>query len=595
MPSLHKASTPLKSLPWARPISTLGGFDDCGSLWVPPAGSSVAIMFENGSNSVPYYLGTIWNLNRGPEGQNNWGYGIPEYQCIHQGHRKGYFVGANDESQVRPPSNTENYNIKDYDDLNAFERDPTASTKITPSHIYMFKTPQKHRFKMDDGNYSCNQKYKRIEIGSSCGNIFLMWDDHMHAPGQHLNPKAAQQGPNASGGSGAGLVCGTESCQSDDRRDKEPKCGDYEGDRFKNDLFKHESEVRAFRGPGTPQNNRCQLKQTGIYISSISGTDMTFDDRVDDPRGTPDWERGTKVFDFGCTNKFLGKWSVRSATGHEFTMSDAEDKANVRSGDNVNEDTQLSEPNGFTLRTASGNSIQLNDHTIQGGTAGSKRGIRIESTSKNLFEMIDEGNEQASPDRKGGGVPKNKAKKAYIRLKTGYGCQLLMRDDGDQEKTNAQFIELLAPHKDNCNGPHILRFQEKSENQPGIVLLRCGGYFLGASTREWIEVVGDPNNQFSTCGQKASKITKVTEHNVNLTDQYYINMSKVALHQSSQYIILSAGQDCQDSQGNLGPCIFPVLVGKKLISVTEALLTGKGFCLTKDSLSNRVFASTGDA
>ena len=47
-PLFHDPNRPIKSLPWAYPISPFGGFDDCGVTWVPPAGATVCIAFEGG-------------------------------------------------------------------------------------------------------------------------------------------------------------------------------------------------------------------------------------------------------------------------------------------------------------------------------------------------------------------------------------------------------------------------------------------------------------------------------------------------------------------------------------------------------------------
>lgn len=554
MPGLRQKNTPVKALPWAWPISVFGGFDDSGSFWVPPAGSAIVILFENGNKESAFYLGTTWNRDRG-ERPHNWGYGIPEYDCIHAGHRGGYFVGPNDESQVLPPGNTYNYNIKDYDDLRAFETDTEALKKVTPSHLHILKTAQKHRLKFDDGNYSCNNRWKHVELASSGGNSFLMWDDHMHAAGQHVHPKAANCGPTATGGAGAGLDCGDgSSCPQEESTFNETNT-----EKFKNDLFKHESEVRAFRGPCTPQNNKCDLQQTGIFLSSVSGQVFVMDDEVSDPQGIPNWERGVEPFDFGSEDKFIGKVFIKSATGHMILMGDAEDASGIRSGEFTHPKTQKYEPNGITLKTATGHSIEMNDHTLEGNTAGQNRRIKIESTSRHLLEMSDYTNEQSSPERSEGGVPVNKAKQAYVRLRSGYGLQLLMRDDNSQEESDGQFIELLSPHKDNCFGPHIFRMQEAPPESPGIVFLRCGGYFYGKSLKDWIEVVGDPEEG---CGTAASKVTQITEHDIHVTEKAYVYLSDLEYHQANQFIILAAGRDCEpvDPDEDLQPCIYPVVV-----------------------------------
>ena len=109
-PIFHTPNMKIEELPWAHAVSNMGGFDDCGMTWVPPAGSTVCILFENGSRTSPFYIGTTWHRNRGPDGKHNWGYNIDEYYRIWDGKRKGYLVGPDDGSQVFPPWNTENYN-----------------------------------------------------------------------------------------------------------------------------------------------------------------------------------------------------------------------------------------------------------------------------------------------------------------------------------------------------------------------------------------------------------------------------------------------------------------------------------------------------
>ena len=54
-PLFHKANADIDTLPFANPISTFGGFDDCGSTWVPPAGSTLCITFENGYRKAAFY------------------------------------------------------------------------------------------------------------------------------------------------------------------------------------------------------------------------------------------------------------------------------------------------------------------------------------------------------------------------------------------------------------------------------------------------------------------------------------------------------------------------------------------------------------
>ena len=78
-PLLHNKDMPVKALPFAQPISCFGGFDDSGVTWVPPAGSTLCLTFEKGNRQTPYYLGTTWHRDRGPDGQRNWKYNIEEF------------------------------------------------------------------------------------------------------------------------------------------------------------------------------------------------------------------------------------------------------------------------------------------------------------------------------------------------------------------------------------------------------------------------------------------------------------------------------------------------------------------------------------
>ena len=64
-PILDDGTTQVDALPWASPISSFGGFDDSGVSWVPPPGSKVFIIFENGLNGSAFYIGTSWTRTRG--------------------------------------------------------------------------------------------------------------------------------------------------------------------------------------------------------------------------------------------------------------------------------------------------------------------------------------------------------------------------------------------------------------------------------------------------------------------------------------------------------------------------------------------------
>ena len=187
-PIFDSPTTEVASLPWALPVSNLGGFDDSGLNWVPPAGSTVIIAFENGSNGAAYYLGTTWCRERGPGTLSYFNVPIEEYNIIYANKRNGYLCGPNDGSQVFPPWNTESYNGYDIDSIEQLSQDPSIQARATYPNIYGFKTPEKHMMKMVDGDPKCNRKWKRVEIMSGNGNWMIFKDDHLHYSGQWAHP-----------------------------------------------------------------------------------------------------------------------------------------------------------------------------------------------------------------------------------------------------------------------------------------------------------------------------------------------------------------------------------------------------------------------
>lgn len=570
-PYFHRNNIPIKALPWANSISACGGFDDCGLNWVPPAGSTLCIVFEMGARATPFYIGTTWHRDRGTP-PHNWGYHIDEFYKIHSGHRKGYLVGPNDESQVFPQWNTENYNGFDQGTTTDFENDPEASRKITYPNIYGMKTPQKHMSKWVDGDYKCNHKHKRMEWLSSCGNWMIFKDDWLHNCGTWAHPSCGGIG-------GAELDCidketgkpkeKTE-CDEDNKERSNPSIlgghpstpnGTTYGlnsNRGSNPYFKHENECRPYRGPGTPQNNKCMLPQSGIQFLSRSGHTWMMDDSVEEPRGVPEWESSTKPFDFGCSDKYLGKMMMISATGHEIHISDVERESKLRG-----------EQNFIRFKTATGNLIEMNDHTVgkkdcpgsPPNVAGNKRGIALVSTSNHHIMMIDEDNEQSSPCRTsngdvqwsaGGSNNTAKAKKAFVRIRSGYGLEIMMSDTNSQENTESQYIRIFCPQKDNPCGPHIMLFQESPVPDAALVMLRVGGVYVCSTCRHHYTIVGEENNP-------ANKIVVVSKNYIEITKEVYGNFAQLHLFLAEQYIFLLAGEDCPTPSGELSACPCPVI------------------------------------
>lgn len=632
-PLIHDPNEPIMKLPFATPISSMGGFDDCGLNWVPPAGSTIAILFEHGSRDAPFYIGTTWHRFRGPNGNKLLEvFPSREYQSVYQGHRKGYLVGPDDESQVFPPWNTESYNASDIDDITQFTEDPLEQKRMTYPNIYGFKTPEKHMLKMVDGNAKCNRRWKRIEMMSGCGNWLIMKDDHLHYGGQWAHPECPPdpggseldicsshkgekpyftdfhgtplEGPskcepqcNATSGIQCNKILGGHSSTPGNPPDEPTKF--YKTQGGANKFFKHENECRPYKGPGTPQNNKCALPQSGVQVLSIGGHTMVMDDSVEEPYGKPEWERSTESFNFGCNDKCLGVFWMKSMTGHSFVMSDVEKESKLRGDQNY-----------IQLKSASGNKIELNDETIgqpsEGedcvecppNLAGPKRGIHLQSTSNHVIKMIDHLNEQCSPCRKEGGQPISKATQAYIQIRSGYGLEMRYNDDNSQQETQQQWIQITHPQcvdpntdeqcnscdSNECRGPHFLRFQGRPKGTPGVVFLRAGGHAIRQTYDMDIVLVGDKEKNPS------DKFTYVSKKHIRSTEDIDFRYSgEMHILFAEKQILLMAGRDCPPKEGGgcKGPCLYNVIVARcPVICPLTGILHW-----TEKAMSERVFAS----
>lgn len=617
-PLLHDPTKPIRSLPWAYPVSPFGGIDDSGCNWVPPAGSTICLLFEGGVRNAPYYIGTAWGRNRGPSGDHVWNMNVDEYYQTFAGHRGGYLVGPNDESQVLPPWNTESYNGFDLNSIADFANNPEAQKRITIPNIYGFKTPEKHMLKMVDGDPRCNRRWKRIELMSGCGNWLMMKDDHLHFAGQWAHPSCGAQG---SPGDVSCISGVTEETEADDITrvlastnttpdldnddlpagpDIADAVSDFGSTKEKvscqgkksnsniigghprtpspqqlgagidggqdstlymdsqvgsNPYFKHANECRPYIGPGTPCNNRIDLPQSGIQLMSCSGHTIVFDDSVEEPRGAPEWERSTMPFDYGCNDKFLGRLYIKSHAGKMLLFNDMEEKPRLP-GEN----------NCIRLKSQTGSLIELNDHTqdeekdADGNCvkfiAGARRGVHIQSSSRHKIQLCDHENEQSCVPRCGNIQPINKAKKAYVMIRTGYGMHIMMNDSTDQQKTTEQYTQIFCPQKDNRDaGPHMLHFQEVPSG-PGQVFLRTGGYYIISTRNEMVTYVGDPERM------PADKANFVSRNYIEYAKEGYMNIADSHLFFAKKQIALLAGMDCPNSDGepNQGPCPAQVVV-----------------------------------
>lgn len=622
-PYLVRPGTPVKGLPWAYPISPFGGFDDSGVNWVPPAGSKLALLCENGNRNQIYYIGTFFPRTRGKKAstannrENNrediWGCTVPEFDNIWEGTRNGYNLGSNDGDQIKQPWNTDNYQTKDWDTQKDFDADANANKFITQPHQYGFKTPEKHYLKMVDGDHRCNHRWRRLELATGRTNILIMKDDHLHPP---------QWGFKQSNGMiDDSSVChsGQESNESNTTPNEFVSCGsDHDTTEFANSYYKRTEEMRSLKATDALAqygNPKCELPQSGIQLQSVGGQQFVMDDSVDQPEGEPRWNLD---FSWGCNDVAKGKMFLRTMTGHVIEMNDEEDDTHVRSKNN-----------GIKIITASGNRIELRDHTLGSkeapDKAGDKRGVFIQSTADHVLEFHDEGNDQKSPARRSGGVAEAKADSAYVLLRSGYGLQLRMDDSTSQQETDTQYIQLLAPQKDNERGPHQLVMQEKADGA-GLVMMRAGGVYYRSSYDSAIEVVGDQNNT-----EPANKFVQVLGNHIVDSEGYYFNHNDLTIFQAEQYIFLFAGRDCPTDnpqetalsaaaiarrnaqialQSNAdgipnqvpldkSPCIFPVVVASDPWVCPMFGVVHYGVVsdpadptkLTHNSMSDRVFAS----
>jgi hypothetical protein len=624
-PFFTAPGTPIGGLPWAYPVSPFGGFDDCGVTWVPPAGSKLALLCENGDKNQAYYIGTFYTRTRGKASANNsddnqlptnedesrhdlWSYVVPEYDKLYEGTRNGYLLGSNEGDQVKMPWNTDNHQMKDWDTKTDFDSDTNAKELATYPHQYGFKTPGKHYYKQVDGDANCNHRWSRVEIASGRTNIFMMKDDHLHPAGQWGFTAAGSDSP--CNGDGEDTDCDTV------------KANDTE-EPFANKFYKRQEEMRFYQASealAQYQNPKCELPQSGIQIQSVGGGQFVIDDSVDQPQGEPTWNRD---YDFGCTDMTKAKMFLRSQTGHVFEMNDEESDTLIRG-----------EKNGIRIETALGNRLQFYDHTI-GKTsdpemAGDLRGIVMESTSKHRLEFHDQGNKQVGLPRQEGGEPQAKADQAYVLLRSGYGLQLMMMDSSSQEETQTQRIELLAPQYDNKErGHHTLIFQEAAEG-PGLVFLRAGGNLVVNSYDDYEEAVGTEDKE-----SPSNKSVQITGKHIVNSGDYYFNHNKLTMFHSESYIYLLAGRDCpppDDTTGsnilsgslenvqiaaesaargvpnqlplNKVPCVHPVVVGKDPFVCPYTQFVHFGVMadpndpthkkLLYNSLSDRVFASASE-
>ncbi len=546
-PNIPNSLPSVDSLAWCSPISSLGGFDDSGVTWVPPAGSKVAVIYLEGSREQPFYIGTIHDRHRGADGQHTqYWYNYPameEYYKLYEGRRNGYNFGDNTGDQVLPPWNTENYRQYDWDDSQSFYAFLEERQVATTPHIYGMKTNLKHWLMLNDGDPNCNYKGRRVELATARGAGLFLKDDHLTPYSQYgyngsaplvicdnlypccesgsptpFSPGQQCPSPNNDG------TCGPQSSFSNINKSDIPS----------NPFQKRKESEKYFLGVNTPANYKVDLPQSGAYLTSPSGHFLCLDDSVDQPFGVPTWD---SEFNFGCNNQFSGKLTIGEATGHFIRLNGKETAPNIRGEDN-----------GIEISTAYGNYIKLSDHTEQAGEsctsppnfAGEKRGLEVGTNSGHMFVMSDRGLKASGEPRKYSPVSQLASETGYTgycMLRSGYGLQLLMADNNIQSQTDNQLLLIQAPQKDNIErGSHTIILQEQASG-PGYLFLRAGGVMVLNSYDEMLESVGTDENP-------ASKFTSVSDSLITQVKNYYFVRSNDVFMWADRSMYLLAGNDC---------------------------------------------------
>ncbi len=623
-PRIHDPVTiPINQLPWAVPISNLGGFDDCGVNWVPPAGSYVCLIFEQGHRDSPFYLGTTWyrqrstsqntssntpSINSGSQSSPMSPEAVPEYQRFFNGHRDGYLVGANNGTQVFPQHNTESYHSFDPDSTDDIQEAETSDVELnTIPNIYSLKTPEKHMIKMVDGDPKCNRRWKRMEFQSSTGQYMIFKDDHLHYCGEWshpdcqstLDPAAEQSGgtfstdtgepnyPDDPDGSMDSSQQGTTLCPSADELNCSPPgsppgvtsgilmsrpscCNMTPSNIGINKYFKHMNECEPF------VNNGCYLNQSGIQIRSKAGYAFVMDESVEKPRGVPDWEYGLQKFDFdGCTGLYKGRTMWLTPTGHCIEMNDDEDYAKNRS-----------KYNGIRMQTATGNLLVMSDHSLPSSSDSSGGDSNSQST----------GGSSSGGSSTGGGGDCTAGTERGIHMKSTSKHTFEMVDDGNMQ---CSMPRMGCAQADNMAKNAFIRlrsgygleirmsddFSQQKTQQQYIEILspQKDNITRGPHILHMQEVPDGPGQVFLRSGgdyinmcydssfevvgdvdnNPSDKIEYVTRSKIMYTKETYFNKCGIHCVFADEYVLLLARNACQGSGTSgtgCGPCMYPVVV-----------------------------------
>ncbi len=113
----------------------------------------------------------------------------------------------------------------------------------------------------------------------------------------------------------------------------------------------------------------------------------------------------------------------------------------------------------------------------------------------------------------------------------------------------------------------MLHMQERAAG-PGQVFLRAGGDYIVHSYDESVEVVGVLKDN------PANKLEFVSKNKIVSVNEVYFNKSKTHVFWADDHIFLLAGKDCEGSEGQGEPCVFPVVVATQGIPEYVSAIAG---------------------
>lgn len=478
-----------------EPIHPFGGMDDCGSNWVPPVGSQVAVLFSGGLLGQGYYLGTI------PRGEildergnplvgqrsirlfdRRWG---SSYNYRNEGH-----LGSL-ENEDLPPWSTESYR--------KVQRTAAKNQEVSEPSIYGFKTPEKHMLKMCDGFHDQKLLGKRLLLQSSKGNLLYMKDDILNIPGayEYGSPEAQpdvvyEESQYVFKGAGEGESIASESHLRGNLYETYPILPDDGEDPWgkithtPNDHVVVSSTYLTsglwLQGEDLPDDFERSLKadpilpMTGVALQSIMGGRILMDDRFD----AQDLEDDDNAY-----NKFKGiksdedLWSyvkIESISEHSIVLSDQESRG------------YRSPFNGIFIESALGNSLSFIDHMDGDKIRGGLMGVVLQSTTGHQIRMYDGGGELENSKRRKTLGSKVNGRQARFLIKSGFGQRIEMNDGPIQEEPGDQSLSIIQPDGEGSQNAIIL--QNGPDGKQQLVHIKAARLRIDSTASHHIRNVG---------------------------------------------------------------------------------------------------------